>query len=465
MRLGDSPASEAIPGRACNASGLQRGDDSAAPAYRASVGLPSVFDAFVSELSSVADIPTSASHHLNLEMRIVPAPGIGMAAGRPLPFALRDSSGRLLLGRGTVVATEAQIAALAARGMWVSSDDADNFQRAYAAQLDGMGRSDTALGTIASAKPDLEAFNAGAAGPPTRPEDWTTLVRRAHALLREPPATGFVAQLESLRSDVLQLLQRSPDRALLALVSMAGRELNHYAAAHAVLVAALCELVAAQVQDMPVDKRQSLGLAALSMNIAMASLQNILAVQERPPNDVQRAQIAGHPGQSAEQLRQLGVTDEVWLEAVAHHHDAAPGPLASRPIGQQLARMIQRADLFAARLSPPKNRRALSAAAAAQVAYQDENRRPDEAGMQLIKAIGIYPPGCLVELASGEQGVVVRRGMQADKPVVVSVVSRSGLPIGVPVLRQTSNSSYGIVRSLAPHEVKLRLNLEDLLNR
>lgn len=159
-------------------------------------------------------------------MRIVPAPRIGMAAGRPLPFALRDSSGQLLLARGVIVATEAQIAALAARGMWVSSDDADNFQRAFAAQLDGMIRSDTALGTIAGAKPDLEAFNAGATGPPTRSEDWTTLVRRNHALLREPPATGFVAQLESLRTDVSRMLHRSPDRALLALVSLAGQELD-----------------------------------------------------------------------------------------------------------------------------------------------------------------------------------------------------------------------------------------------
>jgi HD-GYP domain-containing protein (c-di-GMP phosphodiesterase class II) len=398
-------------------------------------------------------------------MRIVPAPGIGMAAGQPLPFALRDSSGRLLIARGTVLATEAQIAALAARGMWVSSDDADNFQRAYAAQLDGMVRSDKALGAIASAKPDLEAFSAGAAGQPTRPEDWTTIIRRVHALLREPPATGFVAQLESLRADLLGLLQRSPDRALLALVSMAGRELDHYAASHAVLVAALCELVAAQVLAMPVARRQSLTLAAMSMNIAMASLQNVLAMQERPPDEAQRAQIAGHSRESAEQLRQLGVTDELWLEAVAHHHDAVAGPLACRPVGLQLARIILRADLFAARLSPRKNRRALSAAAAAQVAYLDENKQPDEAGMALIKAIGIYPPGCFVELASGEVGVVVRRGKQAAKPSVEAVVSRSGLPIGVPILRQTCNSSYGIVRSLAPHEVKLLLDLEGLLKR
>jgi HD-GYP domain-containing protein (c-di-GMP phosphodiesterase class II) len=259
-------------------------------------------------------------------------------------------------------------------------------------------------------------------------------------------------------------LERSPDRALLALVQMTSQEVSHYASSHALLVAVLCDLMAVKVLKLEPGQRRSLVLAALSMNVSMAALQNLLATQDQPPDPSQRAQIAGHAKQSADMLRNCGVSDEVWLEAVLHHHDAAPGELLARPVGLQCARMIQRADLFAARLSPRRHRRALSAAAAVQIAYLDEQKQPDEAGMALIKATGLYPPGCLVQLASGELGVVAKRGQTADKPVVAVVVGKSGLPIGVPVLRQTSHASHTVVRSLAPHELNVRLNMSEILN-
>ena len=43
-------------------------------------------------------------------------------------------------------------------------------------------------------------------------------------------------------------------------------------------------------------------------------------------------------------LQLRGVNDSRWLDAVYYHHDAAPGPLRPREVGQQMARLIQRAD-------------------------------------------------------------------------------------------------------------------------
>ena len=124
------------------------------------------------------------------------------------------------------------------------------------------------------------------------------------------------------------------------------------------------------------------------------------------------------PSAARDMMAACGVDDALWIEAVRHHHDAPPGPLAGRLPGQQLARLIKRADIFAARLSPRRRRSALSGAAAAKAAYLDERQQPDDAGAAIVKATGIYPPGSYVRLASGETAVVMRRGARANEPRV-----------------------------------------------
>lgn len=115
----------------------------------------------------------------------------------------------------------------------------------------------------------------------------------------------------------------------------------------------------------------------------------------------------------------------------------------------QLARLPARADIFAARLSPRKLRRAMSATSAAPAAYLDENKKPDEACSAIIKTTGVYPPGSLVRLGNTEVCVVVRRGRQANEPVVLSVVS--------------AVKPFELVGGVAPHEVNVRLNIEALI--
>ena len=129
----------------------------------------------------------------------------------------------------------------------------------------------------------------------------------------------------------------------------------------------------------------------------------------------------------------------------------------------QMARLVKRADIFAARLSPRRKRSALSGAAAAKAAYLDEQKKPDEAGAAVVKATGIYPPGSYVRLASGETAVVMRRGVRANEPIVASVIGRSGTPIAEPALRDTRIAQHAVTAGVAPDDVKLRLNLERLL--
>ena len=390
-----------------------------------------------------------------------------LRVGEPTPFALRDKAGCLLVPRGMVVASEDQLQQLATRDLYVDEQDGEALKRAMAGKLDSMVRQGALIGDIAQARPSALDVT-GAAKPAGRklPDPlgaWSSLQLRASALLRDPSQAEFEARLMRVQASLLELLDADADTALLLLVHGAIHELPDYSVRHALLVAVVCELAARHVPTWSEEWRIALRCAALTMNVAMTQLQNQLATQDTPPSAAQRAQIDRHPSSGAASMRAAGVTDELWLVAVERHHDSPPGPLANLPAAQQLARLIQRADIFAARLSPRKRRPAMSATAAAKAAYLDENQKPDEAGSAIIKATGLYPPGCLVRLRSGEVAVVLRRGRLATEPVVASVVNAMGHVIAEPALRNTRLSAFAVTGGVAAHEIKVRLNLERLL--
>jgi len=385
--------------------------------------------------------------------------------GHPVPFGLLDADGQLLMARGMVIETAAHRQQLIERGVYVDQQDSEAYCRSMAGKLDTMLRKNELLGRIAQAHPDeaeIDATQVSRKGPDPL-ATFSNLQMHAGKLLRETPQSDFPARLRKVQEDLSGLVNADADIALLLLINATTSELRQYSATHAMLVAAVCELAARNLAGWPADWREPLRCAALSMNMAMTALQDTLALQASPPNPVQRAQIDSHAERAAQSLAAAGVDEALWVEAVRYHHDSPPGSLSGLPPARQLARLIQRADIFAARLSPRSKRAAMSGAAAAKAAYLDERQQPDEAGAAIIKATGIYPPGSYVRLASGEVAVVLRRGSRANEPLVASVVSRVGTPLGEPALRNTRLVAHAVTAGVAPQEVRLRLNIERLL--
>lgn len=400
-------------------------------------------------------------------MTVFQLPPDVLRVGEPTPFALRDKVGTLLIPRGMVVATEDQLQQLAARDLYVDDQDSQALKRAMEGKLDSMLRRGALIGAIAQAQPSAADIDSAARTGGARLADplgaWSGLEMRLTTLLRDPDQPDFEPRLMQLQTRLLELLDADADVALMLLVHGAIQEFHDYSVRHAMLVAVVCELAARNIPTWGQDWRPSLRCAALTMNVGMTQLQNQLATQDSPPSSQQRAQIDAHPNSGPARMRAAGVTDELWLVAVEHHHDSPPGLLANLPAAQQLARLVQRADIFAARLSPRKRRPAMSATAAAKAAYLDENQQPDEAGSAILKATGLYPPGCLVRLRSGEVAVVLRRGRNASEPLVASVVNAVGSAIAEPALRNTRLAAFAVTGGVAAHEVKVRLNLERLL--
>lgn len=373
----------------------------------------------------------------------------------------------MLAQKGFVIKTQKELDVMIGRGgnLFIDVAESESYHRAYVGKLYDLVREDMPLGQIAVQKistKDLDSSRIDAAeGPP----DWLDLQVQVNTLLRDGNSAQFLSRLDRLQLQLRRHAHRNPDGTLFALIYLSASELHLYSATHAMLVSVMCGLAAREVLNWPPELEATLCKAALTMNISMTELQDRLALQAEAPDTGQRRLIDQHTTRSVTLLEQLGVTDPSWLEAVRDHHARAPGRLNNKTEGQRMARLIQRADLFAARLAPRASRAPMSPAAAMQASYFDEERQIDEAGAALIKAVGIYSPGSFVRLTTHEIAVVIRRGVNTTTPRVAILVNRDGMPTSDRdhIIRDTSQREYRIVASVPYRDVKVKLNLERLL--
>ena len=78
-------------------------------------------------------------------------------------------------------------------------------------------------------------------------------------------------------------------------------------------------------RGMDSDNQGTLMAAALTMNIGMLSLQEVLYQQEKDLTSEQKQLIDSHPAQSVVMLREAKVTDRLWLKCVLAHHEKIDG--------------------------------------------------------------------------------------------------------------------------------------------
>lgn len=375
-----------------------------------------------------------------------------------------DKDGILLARKSYVIPSRRDLDEISQRGggLFIDVADSEAHHRAYVDHLYGLVRDDKPLGEIAETQISSDALTERQAAQDDR-MDWLDLQAICNALLRDTHETSFRDRLERLQRQLVRHTQRNPDGTLFALIYLSSTELRMYSATHAMLVSVMCMLAAKDVLNWPEAEQSLVGLAALTMNYSMTDMQDKLAQQLEPPTQAQQLQIEQHAQRSALLLKQMGIQEPVWLTAVHQHHIAAAGPLATRSPGDRLARLIRRADMFAARLAPRASRLPIAPAAAMQACYFDENQAIDEAGAALIKAVGIYQPGSFVRLATNEVGVVIQRGQNTTTPRVAVLLNKSGVPTVEPAIRDTSMREHRIVASVPHRDVKVQLNLERLL--
>ena len=337
-----------------------------------------------------------------------------LQVGVPLPFNVRQSDHTLLLARGQVLVGVEQLQALFQRGMLVD-----------------LAELETTAHRVLKAPPEQ------------LPGLWEESIDSATQALHALPKKN----LDDVAAPLVALVERDPDLAIFQVLRQHGGRHAQYGANHSIHCAIAAFLT---VQRLSWDKpdMQRTFKAALTMNVSMLELQGQLAAQATPLTPAQREAVHSHPQRSMHMLALAGITNPEWLQAVAEHHETSTGsgyPTGLRDV-TPLAAVLHQCDVYTARLSPRQSREALGADSIARSLFADLPGDPTTAA--LIKEFGLYPPGCFVKLASGETGIVVRRGPGAHTPEVATVTTARGAALSVPLRRDTSRPEFAIVALL-----------------
>lgn len=348
----------------------------------------------------------------------------------PLGWDVFDAAGTLLLRRGYVVETEKQMRGLIERGLYVTDDYFDT--------------------AVESAPPPETCFDPFWL--------WDDVQSKLVRILRDVDSQEFVEErISGLALLVCVLADKDPDAALGAILL---KDIERYAYTHVLHVAVLAAILARKLGWSDSDRRD-LVCVALSMNVAMISLQTELTKQNSPLSEAQRQAVEAHPAQGSDLLRRAGVRNQRWLQAVAMHHcrQRLSAEAIARPDAAAIAELVRTLDVFCAKISARAYRQALLPPVAARDLFIREREQDSPFLGLLIKEIGLYMPGTFLKLCNGDLALSVRRGSSVDTPRAVALSRGDGAPYLEAVKRDTARPEFTVMSVIPRDKVLHRLNL------
>jgi len=200
--------------------------------------------------------------------------------GQALPWPLYDGDGKLLLRQSYVIQTDSQLERLLDRGVYRPEPDNEKRRGADAAAnkpltpFDKIGFFETRLRSI-----------------------FEDIVAKKH---------GVAARVMEFCDDLQALCDEDADAALGALHL---EHQGHYTIFHPIHVALLCELLGRRLR-MDLHQRLSMLAAAVTANVGMLELQELLHTQTDPLSKHQREALNRHPVDSVAILVAAEVEDE-----------------------------------------------------------------------------------------------------------------------------------------------------------
>ncbi|MDD5387784.1 MAG: HD domain-containing protein [Gallionellaceae bacterium] len=324
--------------------------------------------------------------------------------GQPLPWDVYSESGVLIAGAGLVLADEAQFNRLATRALFREGE--------------GGEAADAPLGRLVD------------------------LAKQAETCLKHPEAGA----IQVVARDLLALRRADVDACLgySCLAPLARPSVSH--ALRVLFVAGLL----AEHLDFSDAEQESLAAAALTMNAASLDLHDRLHAYAGVVPEADRTTLRGHPQASVAWLERAGVSDLFWLDAVRQHHenmDASgyPGGLPGSAISLA-ARVLRVADFYCAKISGRHYRPPKSASFAFQELFGRERAHLDsQIAAQLLRRMGIYPPGTLVRLANRETACIARRAPNGAARWAVSVLDARERMLEPPQTRDITSRNHAII--------------------
>jgi hypothetical protein len=394
-------------------------------------------------------------------VRLVPLSSEHVQGHKTLPFHVYSADGRLLLpARARLTDPRIQDRLRRQGSLFVAQADYDAWRRGMVQAVEGVVQSGDTLVKLAKARPDL-IYNTV---PHLPGEEWESLAAALFSALQHVGiGKPWLPRVLEVQEYARHLADWRVDDALFHFLWSSACRTAFYSARQTLRSMFLAAEVARELQ-WDEERIALVDKAALTMNVASWQLQDQLSRRPGPIGAEDRDKLERHATESTQMLRAAGVTDEAWLEAVQHHRDdrLARQPLSALSPGRQVAALLRRVDRYGAMLSRRHGREAHSATQAAQRACLGADGRPDEVGAMLLKALGLYPPGTFVTLASNETGIVLKRGPTPTQPMVACLVNAQGMAMGEPRLRATSQPPHAVRAALRHSQVNMDPPLEKL---
>lgn len=226
-----------------------------------------------------------------------------------------------------------------------------------------------------------------------------------------------------------------------------------YDVLHHLQAAVLCEIIGKHLKVSEKSRFQLVN-AGLTHDISLLDIQHVLDRQILPLSDKELERIRDHPKDSAQLLRGLGVTDKSWLDAVEHHHERLDGSGYSDSLAGDGIRVSTQilaiADIYSAMIRDRPQRKAILSKEAMRSLLMEHAGQHDARLTQiLIKELGVFPPGLIVRLATGEITVVKQREGSGATPIVYAFIDPDGMPMTTPERRETASPGNRI-KSILP---------------
>jgi len=351
--------------------------------------------------------------------------------GEPLPFSVFDTEGRLLLRKGVVITMQEQVERI--------------IERRAVMGTDGLNPADRPAPPRSGAPPRAQGDTA-----PVFEQMGSLILNLKHSFataLKTPDQIDLGARIRQFAARIQLLCRGDADS------SLAAPHLDHvnpYIIVHQAMGAVLTELIARRA-GMAEEVRLPLVCAALTRDIGLFGIQAELDQCNGALPDALKRAVAEHPLHGAQILRRMGVGESAWLEAVEQHHERLngsgyPGRLQAGSISPG-GRILAIADTYSAMTKPRpyRNKEHLAQNALRDIYLQKDVSLDGELIQALIKETGIFPPGSIVKLKSGEIAVIKHCTHRPSDAIAYTVYDHRGMPLLEPVRREASKPEYEIM--------------------
>jgi HD-GYP domain-containing protein (c-di-GMP phosphodiesterase class II) len=272
-----------------------------------------------------------------------------------------------------------------------------------------------------------------------------------------------VIKLRKSVDPVIESISRNPDACLWV---ARLKQHDQYAYQHS-LGASIWSVSLGRQLGLPKHDLRSLAMGCMLMDVGKLRVDSELLQAKRSLSEDEMEKVREHVNYGLEIVKESGVINQDVIDMVAYHHEryngsGYPNGLRSDDI-PAFARIAAIVDTYDAITSNRSHAPARSPSDAIKLLY---NARDSEFQAELveafIQAVGIYPAGTLVELSSGEVGVVVAeyrtRRLRPKVMVLLDASKQSLRKSRLLDLQDESEQHINIVKSLEPEAYGLDLS-------